>query len=274
MPELPEVEVSRLGISPLMTGQTIQRIVIRDPRLRWPIPSSIHRLEQHSIRSIRRRAKYLLIDTQVGSAILHLGMSGKLRVIPVGTAPQKHDHVDIELSNGQMMRLNDPRRFGCLLFSEQPEQHELLASLGPEPLTLAFNGESLCARAKGRKVPIKTFIMDNKVVVGVGNIYANESLFRAGIHPLQAAGEVTESQFKRLSEEIKQVLSAAIAQGGTTLKDFAQVDGQPGYFAQTLFVYGRGGKPCFCCETPLMQVRIGQRATVFCEICQPLAVGL
>lgn len=268
MPELPEVEVSRQGISPLMLNQTILRIEIRDKRLRWPIPETIHRLEGHKILAIRRRAKYLLIETEAGSAILHLGMSGKLRVIPSNTAPQKHDHVDIHLSNGQMMRLNDPRRFGCLLYSEAPEEHELLASLGPEPLTQAFDGDYLYEKAKGRKTPIKNFIMDNKVVVGVGNIYANESLFRSGIHPQREAGRISKARLLKLVDEIKEVLAAAIQQGGTTLKDFAQVDGSPGYFAQTLFVYGRGGKPCLKCERELKEIRLGQRTTVYCSHCQ------
>lgn len=268
MPELPEVEVSRQGISPLMQDQTIEKIEVREPRLRWPVPEAIHQLEGHKISAIRRRAKYLLIDTQAGSAILHLGMSGKLRVIPSDTPPQKHDHVDIHLSNGHMLRLNDPRRFGCLLFSEQPETHALLASLGPEPLTLAFDADYLFEKAKNRKTPIKNFIMDNKVVVGVGNIYANESLFRCGIHPKREAGKVSKTRCIKLVEQIKEVLAAAIQQGGTTLKDFAQVDGSPGYFAQTLFVYGRGGKPCFHCEQELSEVRIGQRSTVFCRHCQ------
>lgn len=268
MPELPEVEVSRQGISPLMLEQTITRVEVREPRLRWPIPESIHRLEGQRIISIRRRAKYLLIDTAKGSAILHLGMSGKLRVIPSNTPVQKHDHVDLHLGNGLAMRLNDPRRFGCLLFSEQPERHELLVQLGPEPLTSAFDGNYLLAQAKDRKTPIKNFIMDNKVVVGVGNIYANESLFRSGIHPLRAAGRISKARYQRLGEQIKEVLSAAIEQGGTTLKDFAQVDGSPGYFAQTLYVYGRGGKPCFHCGRTLKEEKIGQRTTVYCGHCQ------
>lgn len=268
MPELPEVEVSRQGISPLMLDQTITRVDVRESRLRWPVPDSIHRLEGQCIISIRRRAKYLLIDTAMGSAILHLGMSGKLRVIPSETQVQKHDHVDFHLSNGLVMRLNDPRRFGCVLFSEKPDQHELLSKLGPEPLTSAFQVDYLMNQAKGRKVPVKNFIMDNKVVVGVGNIYANESLFRAGIHPLREAGRISQPRYLRLVEQVKEVLAAAIEQGGTTLKDFAQVDGSPGYFAQTLYVYGRGGKPCFQCGRTLKEVKVGQRSSVYCGHCQ------
>ncbi|MBW8191217.1 bifunctional DNA-formamidopyrimidine glycosylase/DNA-(apurinic or apyrimidinic site) lyase [Neiella marina] len=268
MPELPEVEVSRMGIEPHLNQQTITAVIVRDKRLRWPIPDAIQQLVGQSIQAVRRRAKYLLIDTAAGTAILHLGMSGKLRVVPIGTPAVKHDHVDIELSNGQLLRLNDPRRFGCLLFSNQPEQHELLASLGPEPLTEKFDGKCLYELSRQRKTPIKTFIMDNKIVVGVGNIYANESLFRAGIHPQREAGKISLQRYLKLADNIKEVLAAAIKQGGTTLKDFAQVDGNPGYFAQTLYVYGRGGKPCFQCERALKEVKLGQRTTVYCGHCQ------
>lgn len=268
MPELPEVEVSRMGIEPHLSQQTITAVVVRDKRLRWPVPDEIQRLVNQPIVAIRRRAKYLLIDTPEGSAILHLGMSGKLRVVPIGTPPVKHDHVDIELASGQLLRLNDPRRFGCVLFAKQPEQHELLAQLGPEPLTEAFDGRRLYKLSRDRKTAIKTFIMDNKTVVGVGNIYANESLFRAGIHPQREAGKISLQRYLKLAEQIKEVLAAAIKQGGTTLKDFAQVDGNPGYFAQTLYVYGRGSKPCFKCERPLKEVKVGQRTTVYCGHCQ------
>ncbi|MCM2680934.1 bifunctional DNA-formamidopyrimidine glycosylase/DNA-(apurinic or apyrimidinic site) lyase [Echinimonas agarilytica] len=268
MPELPEVEVSRQGISPYMMNEVIEQIVVRDSRLRWPIPDTIQTLKGQRIENIRRRAKYLLIDTQIGSAILHLGMSGSLRVIPIGTPAQKHDHVDIHLSNGQMLRLNDPRRFGCLLFSEEPLFHDLLAKLGPEPLTEEFTGQWLYERSRGKTSAVKTFVMDNRNVVGVGNIYANESLFRSGISPTREAGKVSKARYIELASMIKQVLAAAIEQGGTTLKDFAQVDGTPGYFAQTLFVYGRGGKPCFKCDRELKEIRLGQRSTVYCTQCQ------
>ncbi len=268
MPELPEVEVSRLGITPWLQDQVIQRIVVRDARLRWPIPADIVRFEGQPITAIRRRAKYLLIETPIGTLILHLGMSGKLRVIPHQTPVQKHDHVDLQLGSGQALRLNDPRRFGCLLWSERPEQHELLAQLGPEPLSEAFSGEYLAQQGAGRTTAIKNLIMDNKVVVGVGNIYANESLYRSGIHPKRAAGRISAQRYDELAAEIKTVLEAAIQQGGTTLKDFAQVDGSPGYFAQTLFVYGRGGLPCFGCGATLKELRLGQRTTVLCPHCQ------
>ncbi|GGA90832.1 formamidopyrimidine-DNA glycosylase [Neiella marina] len=268
MPELPEVEVSRMGIEPHLTAQTITAVVVRDSRLRWPVPDTIQLLVGQTIEQVRRRAKYLLIDTSAGTAILHLGMSGSLRVVPLATPAAKHDHVDIQLSSGHMLRLNDPRRFGCLLFDPQPEEHELLASLGPEPLTDAFDGQRLFELSRNKKSPVKNFIMDNKVVVGVGNIYANESLFRAGIHPLREAGKISLQRYLKLAEHIKLVLAAAIKQGGTTLKDFSQVDGSPGYFAQTLYVYGRGGKPCFQCERELKEVKVGQRTTVYCGHCQ------
>ena len=269
MPELPEVEVSRQGISPWLTGIEVTRVVVRDGRLRWPIPGEIQELVNLTIRRVSRRAKYLLLETDFGTAILHLGMSGSLRVLNIGTPAEKHDHVDIELANGKLLRLNDPRRFGALLWTREPaEAHALLVKLGPEPLTEAFNAEYLQGRAKGRSIAIKTFLMDNHVVVGVGNIYANEALFAAGINPKRAAGEVSGERLGTLVAEIKRVLAEAIHQGGTTLKDFTSADGKPGYFVQQLQVYGRGGQPCYQCQLPLTEIRIGQRTTVFCSHCQ------
>ncbi|WP_411359936.1 bifunctional DNA-formamidopyrimidine glycosylase/DNA-(apurinic or apyrimidinic site) lyase [Pseudidiomarina salilacus] len=270
MPELPEVEVSRLGIAPHLEGQQIAQIVVRDRRLRWPIPSEVELLEGALIQRVERRAKYLILHTDKGFLILHLGMSGKLRVVPRDSLVVKHDHFDLTLTNGQCLRFNDPRRFGCVLYSaEHPSvAHPLLVELGPEPLTEAFTASYLHAKAQGKQQAVKTFIMDNHVVVGVGNIYANEALFKAGIHPKRAASRVSLARYQRLVPIIKETLIAAIAQGGTTLQDFTQADGQPGYFKQHLNVYGRGGKQCMVCKTELSEIRLGQRSTVYCKQCQ------
>ncbi|CAB0150663.1 Formamidopyrimidine-DNA glycosylase [Pseudidiomarina piscicola] len=270
MPELPEVEVSRLGIAPHLEGQTIAAAVVRDRRLRWPIPAAVEALSGALIRQVERRAKYLIVHTTKGFLILHLGMSGTLRVVPSESLVVKHDHFDLQLANGQCLRFNDPRRFGCVLFSaEHPgENHPLLKDLGPEPLTEEFTAPYLHTRAKGKTQAIKTFLMDNHVVVGVGNIYANEALFKAGIHPKRAAQRVSLKRYQQLVPIIKETLAAAIAQGGTTLQDFAQADGQPGYFKQHLNVYGRGGKQCMVCKTQLTEIRLGQRSTVYCKKCQ------
>ncbi|MFA0088514.1 bifunctional DNA-formamidopyrimidine glycosylase/DNA-(apurinic or apyrimidinic site) lyase [Vibrio sp. 10N.261.51.F12] len=268
MPELPEVEVSRLGISPHLLDQTIQKIVIRQRQLRWLIPEEIHQLHGEKILTIRRRAKYLLIDTAKGTAIIHLGMSGSLRVLDTPPEAEKHDHVDLVLSSGKVMRYNDPRRFGAWLWCGPGESHELLDNCGPEPLTDDFSVEWMMTRAKNKRVAVKTFIMTNANVVGVGNIYASESLFIAGVHPLTPTHRLKKSDWIRLVAEIKTVLAQAIAQGGTTLKDFSQTDGKPGYFAQELLVYGRGGQPCKQCGRVIQELKIGQRNTFFCEQCQ------
>ena len=269
MPELPEVEVSRQGIAPWLVGQTVTRVVVRNPRLRWPVPAEIQQLVGCPIESVQRRAKYLLLRSTLGTAILHLGMSGKLRVLPIGTPAEKHDHVDIELDNGQLLRLNDPRRFGALLWtSGDPLQHALLASLGPEPLTDAFDGTYLYQRSRRKHSAIKPWLMDNHLVVGVGNIYANEALFAAGIDPRRAASALSPDECERLVSEIKTVLARAIRQGGTTLRDFTRADGRPGYFVQELQVYGRAGAGCVRCGHPLESLRQGQRTTVFCPYCQ------
>ncbi|GAB5382386.1 MAG: bifunctional DNA-formamidopyrimidine glycosylase/DNA-(apurinic or apyrimidinic site) lyase [Aliiglaciecola sp.] len=269
MPELPEVEVSRLGISPHMLGKVIEKVVVRNRQLRWPVPDDVHKVEGLEIASIRRRAKYLLIDTSAGSIMLHLGMSGRLRVVPTNTPLQKHDHIDIQLADGLCLRLNDARRFGsCLWLDGNDTSHELLSSLGPEPLTDEFDSERLVALSRGKQVCVKNFIMDNKVVVGVGNIYANESLFLAGIDPRMPAGKVSKKRYQTLTPIIKRVLAQAIEQGGTTLKDFVQADGSPGYFAQELLVYGRAKQPCTVCETPIKSVVLGQRNTFYCPKCQ------
>ncbi|TRW48989.1 bifunctional DNA-formamidopyrimidine glycosylase/DNA-(apurinic or apyrimidinic site) lyase [Aliidiomarina halalkaliphila] len=268
MPELPEVEVSRLGISPHVESQRVRAVRVWQPRLRWPIPDAVHLLQGEPIIQVRRRAKYLLLDSTHGSLILHLGMSGKLCVVPTQTPRLKHDHFELELETGKSMRLNDARRFGAVLWQPANETHALLANLGPEPLTEDFSADHLFQQSRGRSAPVKSFIMDNHVVVGVGNIYANEALFASGIDPRRAAGRISKARFQRLTQEIKSVLARAIVQGGTTLKDFMQADGKPGYFSLELSVYGRAGEPCVVCERPLLQKRIGQRNTFFCAHCQ------
>lgn len=268
MPELPEVETTRRGIAPYLEGASIVRVKVRQPQLRWPVPAAVINLRLAPVQAVRRRAKFLLIDLPAGQMLIHLGMSGSLRVLPSGTPAGKHDHVDIELSSGQMLRLNDPRRFGSVLWTATPDHHPLLDQLGPEPLGPDFDGAWLAARAAGRKQSVKAFIMDNRTVVGVGNIYAQESLFQAGIHPSRQAGRVGRPRYDRLAEVICEVLTRAIQAGGTTLRDFTRVDGQPGYFAQALSVYGRGGEPCLACGTLLRATRHGQRATCYCPECQ------
>lgn len=268
MPELPEVEVSRMGITPHLVGQKIQSLTFRTPKLRWPIPDELQQLQGQIIRAISRRAKYLLIETDQGCAIVHLGMSGSLRVLDAVLPAGKHDHVDLTLSNGKVLRYNDPRRFGAWLWCDVDKQHTVFEKLGPEPLTDDFSVQTFSERAKGKKVAIKQFIMDNHVVVGVGNIYANESLFTARIHPQRPAGKVKAAEWQVLVAEIKAVLAKAITQGGTTLKDFAQADGKPGYFAQELQVYGKAGQPCPQCGEPIEELKIGQRNTFFCGNCQ------
>ncbi|MGI6408119.1 MAG: bifunctional DNA-formamidopyrimidine glycosylase/DNA-(apurinic or apyrimidinic site) lyase [Thiopseudomonas sp.] len=269
MPELPEVETTRRGIEPHLLNQQVERVVVRNGRLRWPVPEDLDvRLSGQRIRKVERRAKYLLIGADAGTLICHLGMSGSLRLVPQGTPAEKHDHVDIELASGQALRYTDPRRFGAMLWSHAPLSHRLLASLGPEPLSDDFNVDDLYTKARGRKTAIKPFIMDNAVVVGVGNIYASEALFAAGIDPRREAGSVSRKRYAVLVTEIKRVLARAIEQGGTTLKDFVGGDGKPGYFQQQLFVYGRAGQPCLKCGRELSEVRLGQRSSVFCGKCQ------
>lgn len=268
MPELPEVEVSRMGIAPHVTNQTVTRIIVRNAKLRWPVPEEISQIEGQVIRRVTRRAKYLMLETDAGYAIVHLGMSGSLRVLPAGIPPEKHDHVDLCLSSGEVLRYNDPRRFGAWLWQSDEGEHPVLAKLGPEPLSEAFTADYLQEKAKGKRTAVKQFIMDNHVVVGVGNIYANESLFAAGIHPKREAGKISAQRLALLVDEIKSVLAFAIEQGGTTLKDFKNADGKPGYFAQELQVYGKGGEPCPRCDKPLSEVKIGQRASVYCSDCQ------
>ena len=269
MPELPEVETTRRGLLPHVAGRRIEHVLLRRPDLRWPIPREVEELlPEQRIEGIRRRAKYLLLDTAAGSALLHLGMSGSLRVLADDTPVRAHDHVDISLDSGRVLRFNDPRRFGCLLWQAPGQTHPLLAGLGPEPLSDAFDGDYLFALSRGRKAPVKTFLMDQAVVVGVGNIYAAEALFQAGVSPLRAAGKVSRERYVLLAQAVKEILAYAITRGGTTLRDFISPDGAPGYFEQELLVYGRGGEPCPRCGRTLKQAPIGQRASVWCGHCQ------
>ena len=268
MPELPEVETTRRGLLPHLQGRRIQGVLLRRPDLRWPIPPEVaHQLPGQRIEDIRRRAKYLLLDTAAGSALLHLGMSGSLRVLPADTPPRAHDHVDVDLG-ATVLRFNDPRRFGCLLWQPPGQTHPLLAGLGPEPLSDAFDGDYLYQRSRGRSAPIKAFLMDQAVVVGVGNIYAAEALFQAGISPLRPAGRVSRDRYRALADAVRAILAYAITRGGTTLRDFLSPDGAPGYFEQELAVYGRGGAACQRCGGALRQAAIGQRASVWCPRCQ------
>lgn len=270
MPELPEVETTRRGIAPHVLGKRVKRIAVRQRQLRWPIPTALDKeLKGRTINTLSRRAKYLLFGTDAGTAILHLGMSGSLRIISKPTALLPHDHVDLRFTDDVVLRFNDPRRFGSLLWTrDDPLAHPLLAKLGPEPLDRRFNGDALYAPSRGRKLAIKSFVMNPQVVVGVGNIYASEALHRAGIHPRRPAGRVGPARYQALAKEIKSVLRAAIRAGGTTLRDFRDSDGLPGYFSQSLRVYGRTGEPCRKCSTPVRQEVIGQRASYFCPRCQ------
>lgn len=270
MPELPEVETTRAGIAPHIQGKRVTRLVVRQRRLRWPIPRSIDRdLPGVIIREVTRRAKYILLQTDRGSAILHLGMSGSLRILTRFAEPQKHDHVDICFPAGVILRFNDPRRFGSLLWTRRdPLRHPLLAKLGPEPMEDAFTGHGLWQQSRNRKLAVKAFIMDAKIVVGVGNIYASEALFRAGIHPRRAAGKISLQRYETLASEIRSVLGQALKAGGTTLRNFTDSDGLPGYFSQSLAVYGRADQPCTQCGAPIRQQVIGQRSTYYCVHCQ------
>ena len=273
MPELPEVETTRRGLAPHVEGRRIGGVVLRRPDLRWPIPPEVAALlPGQRVQAVRRRAKYLLLDTQAGSALLHLGMSGSLRVLAPDTPVRAHDHVDLSLEGGggpaRVLRFNDPRRFGCLLWQAPGTLHPLLRQLGPEPLSAAFDGDYLFHRSRGRKAPVKAFLMDQRVVVGVGNIYVAEALFAAGISPLRAAGRVSRERYGVLADAVKTILANAIVRGGTTLRDFIAPDGAPGYFEQELAAYGRGGDPCPRCGRPLREAAIAQRATVWCGHCQ------
>jgi len=270
LPELPEVETTRRGIRGVLRGRQVARLTLREPRLRWRVDAQLpSRLIGQRILDVRRRAKYLLIDLERGSLIVHLGMSGSLRVLDPATPLAPHDHYDLLLDSGRCLRFNDPRRFGSLLWVDgDPAEHPLLATLGPEPLTRAFSVDYLARRARGRRVAIKQFLMDQRVVVGVGNIYASEALFRAGVHPKRAAGRIAVARFEALVEAIRAVLDDAIRAGGTTLRDYVGADGEPGYFRQRLYVYERTGRPCRRCRTPVRHLLQGQRSTYYCPRCQ------
>jgi formamidopyrimidine-DNA glycosylase len=270
MPELPEVETTRRGIRTALRGRRVAEFVLRNHRLRWPVDRALAKiLPGQRVVDVRRRAKYLLIELERGTLIAHLGMSGSLRVMPADAPWLKHDHYELRFDRGRGLRFNDPRRFGSLHWvTGDPLDHPLLAGLGPEPLEAGFDGAYLAARAKGRRVAIKQFLMDQRVVVGVGNIYASEALYRAGIHPRRAAGRVGPERLDRLAKEVKAVLGEAIRQGGTTLRDYVNADGTPGYFRQKLHVYERDGHSCRRCGTPIRKLAQGQRSTYFCPTCQ------
>jgi formamidopyrimidine-DNA glycosylase len=270
MPELPEVETTRRGIRAALVGRTVRAFDLREPRLRWRVEASLaEELAGQRVLDVGRRAKYLLIRLERGTLIAHLGMSGSLRIMQTGSARLPHDHYDLVLDSGQCLRFNDPRRFGSLHWcTGDPRKHVLLAGLGPEPLEPGFDAAYLARRAKGRKTAVKLFLMDQRVVVGVGNIYASEALFRAGVRPRRAAGRLTVAQWQRVVDAVRDVLADAIRQGGTTLRDYVSADGTPGYFRQELYVYERNGQPCRRCSTPIRHLVQGQRSTYFCPTCQ------
>ncbi|MFQ3226994.1 MAG: formamidopyrimidine-DNA glycosylase [Porticoccaceae bacterium] len=267
MPELPEVETTLKGIEPFIKEQKINKLIVRQGSLRWPVTEGIESIvEGQTVIAVSRRAKYLIMQLERGSMLVHLGMSGSLRVVSEDTEWRKHDHIELQLVNGACLRYHDPRRFGSWLWSLG--EHQQLAHLGPEPLSTDFDGALLWRKAKARKISVKPFIMDNKIVVGVGNIYASEALFRSGIRPDRPAGKISKQRYESLATHIKDVLAAAIEQGGTTLRDFVNSSGEPGYFQQTLAVYGRAGKGCITCAGVLKDIRLGQRSSVFCPQCQ------
>ena len=270
MPELPEVETARRGIEPYLLGRRVAAVTVRDRRLRWPVPRSLTReLPGQRIEAVTRRGKYLLLHTAAGTALLHLGMSGSLRILAADTPAQKHDHVDLVLDSGKALRLRDPRRFGTLLWTRKdPLVHPLLRALGPEPLSADFDGDYLFERSRGRSVAAKLFIMNSHVIVGVGNIYASEALFLAGIRPGRAVGRISRSEYAALARAIKKVLTASIKAGGTSLRDFTREDGEPGYFLQRLRVYGRDGERCYRCDGTVVAKIMGQRSTYYCPRCQ------
>ena len=269
MPELPEVETTRLGLLPL-TGQTVTKVILRNPSLRWPIPQHlVETLPGQRLHDLERRAKYILAVFDTGTLILHLGMSGRICLLQQDEAAQKHDHFELHFRDGRILRLRDPRRFGAVLWTEgDTNQHVLLRRLGPEPLEEEFDGAWLYKHMRNRSAPIKNIIMDSSVVVGVGNIYASEALFRSGIAPSTAANKLSKLRCQRLTEEIKLTLQEALKAGGSSLRDFFGADGNPGYFQQQYFVYGRTGQPCRKCGTSIQSIRLGQRSTFYCAHCQ------
>lgn len=270
MPELPEVETIRRCIKPHLVGHTFTGVIVRNPSLRWPVPDDLgSRLHGQTVHAVQRRGKYLLLACDNGTLIVHLGMSGQLLVRESGTPPAKHDHVDLLLSNGKILRLNDSRRFGAVLWTAgEPSRHPLLADLGPEPLDRGFSAGYLYRCSRQRRLAVKMFVMDSHVVVGIGNIYANEALFAAGIHPARPAAAISRQRYGRLCQAIREVLTDAIAQGGTTVRDFCDSSGNAGHFQVRLRVYDRAEQPCFNCGSPIRLTRLGQRATYFCPHCQ------
>lgn len=274
MPELPEVETICQGLLPHIKGKKITHVEIRHKQLRWPIPNNLAKIiTGQTIKNLSRRAKYLLLKLQTGTVIIHLGMSGRLVLFPIDTPARIHDHVDFYINNKYCLRFRDPRRFGAILWTEEdPLQHILLKNLGPEPLTPDFNAQILFEKTRKNKKAIKLWLMDSQKVSGVGNIYANEALFVAKIHPQFPACQLSKADCQCLVTAIKAVLKKAIKKGGTTLKDFVGAHGMPGYFQQKLFVYGRENKPCRKCKTLLIDINLGQRSTVFCPKCQPAFV--
>jgi formamidopyrimidine-DNA glycosylase len=269
MPELPEVETTRRGLLPLL-NQTVSQVVIRNPSLRWPIPAHlIDTLRQQTLLELSRRAKYILAKFESGSVLFHLGMSGRICLLEKDEPPAKHDHFDLHFTDGHVLRLRDPRRFGAVLWAgKEPYKHVLLEVLGPEPLDAVFSGVWLHQQIRNKTAPIKNVIMDSHLVVGVGNIYASESLFRSGIHPQTPANKLSKARCECLVHAIKATLNDALQAGGSSLRDFFGADGNPGYFQQTYFVYGRADEPCRVCGTPIKNIRLGQRSTFFCHQCQ------
>jgi len=270
MPELPEVETTRRGLLPHLIGRRIRDVVVRNARLRWPVTRELaRRLRGEEVLAIRRRGKYLLFDCREGHLLVHLGMSGRLTLVPANLPARRHDHVDVRLEGRQSLRLTDPRRFGAMLWLERPaESHALLEGLGLEPLEAEFTGAALHGRAKGRRVAVKQFLMNARIVTGVGNIYASEALHRAGIHPSRSAGRISRGRWDRLAAAVRATLESALDAGGTTLRDFASAEGRPGRFQHRFAVYGREGKPCPACGTPIRALRQGQRSTFYCPACQ------
>jgi len=268
MPELPEVETTLRGIEPHVCDQHIEKVILRETRLRWPISAEVSGLQGRQIRSVSRRGKYLLMHLDQGNLIWHLGMSGSMRILATGSAAEKHEHVELQLSNGQSLKFRDPRRFGALLYcSQDPLQHRLLQQLGPEPLSDAFDADYLYQCCRKRSAAIKPVLMNSHIVVGVGNIYASEALFLAGIRPTRAAQRISKQRTARLVKAVRDTLTAAIGQGGTSLQDFTQVDGKPGYFSQELRVYGNRGA-CKTCGKPVKQLVQAQRSSYYCPGCQ------
>jgi formamidopyrimidine-DNA glycosylase len=269
MPELPEVETTRRGLLPLL-GQEVRAVTVRKAALRWPVTENLHGLMAgQRLRDLQRRAKYILARFETGTLLLHLGMSGRLCLLEKDEPHGRHDHVDILFEHGAVLRLRDPRRFGAVLWiAGDPLQHELLKSLGPEPLEAGFDADLLYRETRSRSAPIKNAIMDAHLVVGVGNIYASESLFRARINPRTPAGKLSRARCERLVAEIKATLAEALQAGGSSLRDFFGADGNPGYFQQSYFVYGRTGQPCRVCGTAIRSLKQGQRSTFYCPKCQ------